>query len=403
MQQNTSVQVWVKIFGLSQEYWHKTILFTIAGSLGTPICIDAVTAKPMHERTFGQFARVLVEIDLLHPLRYKLFVERKGFAFFVDLEYEHIPAFCSECKMIGHSFENCKRWNVVEELKNNKEKSMKHKAPEKKKIYVQTNDGRIQQGQPIEIVNVETEVVNVEEQISTPQNTIVGINNNVTNSASKTSELVIQDTSVHVEKQPVNSSQNIIVGNNNNVSNSVSNLQVAVPHMQPHILSPVSPQELLRRQDKQLENELNADYEGSWDTDSQGSFVETTQLDAAGVQNKELVIYTQGNSPLIPAGIRHEKTVTTVPMGGETSTAEANQIPDRVVSDMAFLKESWANMTEADAAFQNIEDTNHIVDSADQGFQIHMSKHQKKAQKTVKSSSRDSYATRSKVPPKPFR
>jgi hypothetical protein len=34
MQHNTSAQVWVKIFGLSQEYWHKTILFTIARSLG---------------------------------------------------------------------------------------------------------------------------------------------------------------------------------------------------------------------------------------------------------------------------------------------------------------------------------------------------------------------------------
>jgi hypothetical protein len=60
-------------------------------------------------------------------------------------------------------------------------------------------------------------------------------------------------------------------------------------------------------------------------------------------------------------------------------------------------------MTEADAAFQNIEDTNHIVDSVDQGFQIHLTKQQKKAQKKAKSSSRDSYATRSKVPPKPFR
>jgi hypothetical protein len=82
LQHNTSVQVWVKIFGLSQEYWNKTILFTIAGSIGTPICMDSASAKPMHERTFGQFARILVDIDLLQLLRYKLLVERKGFAFF---------------------------------------------------------------------------------------------------------------------------------------------------------------------------------------------------------------------------------------------------------------------------------------------------------------------------------
>jgi hypothetical protein len=58
LQYNTSVQVWVRIYGLSQEYWQKNILFTIASSLGTPICTDSVTAKPMLERTFGQFVRV---------------------------------------------------------------------------------------------------------------------------------------------------------------------------------------------------------------------------------------------------------------------------------------------------------------------------------------------------------
>jgi hypothetical protein len=142
LQHNTSVQVWVKIFGLSQEYWHKTILFTIAGSLGTPICIDFVTAKPMHERTFGQFARVLIDIDLLQPLRHKLLVERKWFAFFVDLEYEHIPAFCSECKMIGHNIENCRRWGLEDNLKASKVNNKIQKAPEKKQVYVPTHEGR---------------------------------------------------------------------------------------------------------------------------------------------------------------------------------------------------------------------------------------------------------------------
>jgi hypothetical protein len=67
---------------------------------------------------------------------------------------------------------------------------------------------------------------------------------------------------------------------------------------------------------------------------------------------------------------------------------------------MAFLKESWANMVEADnETNQNIADTN----LHDDGFQIHMSKNKKKAQKKVKQSSRDSYATRSRVPPKPFK
>jgi hypothetical protein len=87
MQPQTTAQVWVRIFGLSQEYWRPKILFSIASSLGIPICIDSFTNKPMLERTFGHFARVLVDVNLAQELRYRILVERKGVAFFVDVEY----------------------------------------------------------------------------------------------------------------------------------------------------------------------------------------------------------------------------------------------------------------------------------------------------------------------------
>jgi hypothetical protein len=157
LQHNTSVQVWVKIFGLSQEYWHKNILFTIAGSIGTPICMDSASAKPMHERTFGQFVRILVDIDLLQPLRHKLLVERKGFAFFVDLEYEHIPAFCDGCKVIGHNFENCKRWNKEDDMRIDRENNVKKKAPtQPRQVFVPVSKNK-----PAELDNVEKEIINV--------------------------------------------------------------------------------------------------------------------------------------------------------------------------------------------------------------------------------------------------
>ncbi|XP_058741655.1 uncharacterized protein LOC131614043 [Vicia villosa] len=38
LQNNTSAQVWVRFFGLSQEYWRPRILFAIASCVGTPIC-----------------------------------------------------------------------------------------------------------------------------------------------------------------------------------------------------------------------------------------------------------------------------------------------------------------------------------------------------------------------------
>jgi len=82
LQSSTSAQVWVRIYGLPQEYWRPRILFANATSVGTPICTDAASAKPMIERTFGQFARVLVDMDVIQTLRYKVLVERKDYAFF---------------------------------------------------------------------------------------------------------------------------------------------------------------------------------------------------------------------------------------------------------------------------------------------------------------------------------
>ena len=84
-------------------------MFAIASSVGTPICVDAMTSKPAIERTFGQFARVLVDIDLTKELKYEVLVERKGYAFFVELGYENLPDFCDYCKIVGHSVHNCRK------------------------------------------------------------------------------------------------------------------------------------------------------------------------------------------------------------------------------------------------------------------------------------------------------
>jgi hypothetical protein len=72
---------------------------------------------------------------------------------------------------------------------------------------------------------------------------------------------------------------------------------------------------------------------------------------------------------------------------------------------MAFLKESWANIVDAEEENQmNLADTGQHDDLQDEGFQMQLSKSQKKAQKKLKHSSRDSYTTRSKgVSQKPFR
>lgn len=63
----------------------------------------------MIDRTFGHFFRVLVDLDLSQELRYKVLVERKGFAFFVDLDYESMHDFCNFYKIVGHHVGTCRR------------------------------------------------------------------------------------------------------------------------------------------------------------------------------------------------------------------------------------------------------------------------------------------------------
>jgi hypothetical protein len=150
------------------------------------------------------------------------------------------------------------------------------------------------------------------------------------------------------------------------------------------VLSPVvSPRKILQNQDQQLEADLNGNRLVDDASDSDDSFVDTTQL--------QPVI-----SPAIDDPVQQQTPVT--------SPASANtdqRLPVNVVKDMEFLKESWANMAEeadAKAAANNL-----VASVPDEGFTVTISKHQKKIQKRKTQSSKDSYVTRSKVPPKPFK
>ncbi|CAK8568961.1 unnamed protein product [Lathyrus sativus] len=48
-------------------------------------------------------------MDLTQPINHNFLVERKGFAFSSDIEYENLPDFCSHCKKIGHDVQYCKQ------------------------------------------------------------------------------------------------------------------------------------------------------------------------------------------------------------------------------------------------------------------------------------------------------
>lgn len=81
-----------------------------------------------------------------NELGYKVLVERKGFAFFVEIGYKNLPEFCSNCNMIGHNLSNCKRM-VDEGVKGTAKCNQKRRVEENdgdhnqpkvnKKVYVQ--------------------------------------------------------------------------------------------------------------------------------------------------------------------------------------------------------------------------------------------------------------------------
>ena len=62
------------LYGLAYEYWHPQILVEIGGAIGSPIALDENTVK----KTFGHYARILVDFDLNNKLLKQILVERKG-------------------------------------------------------------------------------------------------------------------------------------------------------------------------------------------------------------------------------------------------------------------------------------------------------------------------------------
>jgi hypothetical protein len=104
-QKQTHVSLWIRLVELPQEYWRERTLKEIASAVGTPIDIDGHTRN----RTFGHYARILVDIDLSKKLYDEILVEREDFAFKVEVQYERMPLFCHHCHSIGHNIASC-RW-----------------------------------------------------------------------------------------------------------------------------------------------------------------------------------------------------------------------------------------------------------------------------------------------------
>jgi len=107
-QVQTHAQVWIRLMHLPQEYWRDQTLLEIASEVGTPLLVDAATKS----RLFGIYARILVDVDISGKLFNSVLVEREEFSFLVEVQYERHSLFCSHCKNLGHSIQQCRKLNV---------------------------------------------------------------------------------------------------------------------------------------------------------------------------------------------------------------------------------------------------------------------------------------------------
>lgn len=83
----------------------------IAKAVGQPVRIDKATL----DKSNGQYARVLVELDYNNDLTTDIEIVRSGFSFWVKVFYEYLPELCNNCLSIGHKVDSCRRKKLVRE------------------------------------------------------------------------------------------------------------------------------------------------------------------------------------------------------------------------------------------------------------------------------------------------
>ncbi|XP_057787970.1 uncharacterized protein LOC131005166 [Salvia miltiorrhiza] len=97
--------VWVRIHYLPIEYWNPQVISGIGRFLGHPLKIDRATVG----REFGQFARILVEMDMSHNPPSSLLIDRGDISFYVEFVFENLPLYCDSCKITGHAQDTCRK------------------------------------------------------------------------------------------------------------------------------------------------------------------------------------------------------------------------------------------------------------------------------------------------------
>lgn len=70
---------------------------------GTPLRMDSATMQGLR----SSVVRLCVEIDISKALSSKLHIQGGQYEFYPTVEYEDVPFFCSDCRILGHDHKTC--------------------------------------------------------------------------------------------------------------------------------------------------------------------------------------------------------------------------------------------------------------------------------------------------------
>ncbi|MBA0759189.1 hypothetical protein Gotri_022109 [Gossypium trilobum] len=89
--------VWIRLIGLPEGLYTKSLLKVIGSTIGLIVKIDQNTDN----NSMGQFARLAAYIDLGNPFVSKVKID----GIIQCVEYESLPLVCFGCERVGHTFE----------------------------------------------------------------------------------------------------------------------------------------------------------------------------------------------------------------------------------------------------------------------------------------------------------
>lgn len=139
----------------------------MAKSLGTPIVVDKRTLA--HE--YGHFAAVLVDIDFAEPATDAIHVSGGGVDFLQPVEIQKVPKFCSKCKIIGHTDQECRK-----QAKNN----VDNQVPTQQIVAVQQrSSSEVQQGTEWKVAQRKKKGKKASKQQSSNETTDINITGDV--------------------------------------------------------------------------------------------------------------------------------------------------------------------------------------------------------------------------------